>query len=396
MTVNNTIVRPSGDTGIYIHIPFCTQKCNYCGFLSGPATAKEQDAYINALVREIGLVADLPFTGGEWRTSPRIDSVFIGGGTPSLLDASDIGRILAAVRARYDVAEDAEITIEANPASLTADKLSGYRAAGVNRLSMGVQSFDDNVLRILGRIHTAEDAVRDFALARDAGFDNIHLDLMFGIPGTDVNGTMASLRQAVSLGPEHISYYGLQLEEGTRFWADFQAGRLNEIPEETDREMYHRGRMYLKDQGYVHYEISNFAKPGFQSRHNSKYWGMADYYGFGLGASSYIRGTRVVNTGDMADYLRLVSAGRLPQADVYVNTERDDIAEAVFTGLRRNFGIRFEDILGSKEQFYDYYKSIIPRLEDFERSGHLLLTDEGITLTNLGIDVSNQIMALFV
>ena len=396
MTVNNNVIRANGATGIYVHIPFCIRKCNYCAFLSGPSSEEERVRYVDALVKEIGLAEILPVAGGDWQTRPSCDTVFIGGGTPSILPASEIGRILDAIRAHFDISEDAEITMEANPATLTAEKLGGYRAVGVNRLSIGVQSFDDEVLKRLGRIHTREEVIREYELAREAGFTNINFDLMFGIPGTDVAGTLSSLREAIALAPEHISYYSLQLEEGTKFWQDFVDGTLKEVPDDTDREMYHKGRMLLKESGYEHYEISNFAKPGFRSRHNFKYWSMADYYGFGLGASSYVRGTRIMNVRDMDKYCAAVDAGRLPQGDIYVNSEHDDISEAVFTGLRRNFGIRFEDILGSKEAFYEYYKAVIPKLEDFERTGHVLLTEEGITLTNLGIDVSNQIMALFV
>ena len=394
-------VHAAGNPGVYIHVPFCVKKCNYCAFVSGPASEERRAEYVDALIKEImlaseGEVEGTYLTGGIKPQNIKCDTIFIGGGTPSLLTVSQIERILDTVRGVFDVTDDAEITMEANPATLDKEALAGYLGLGVNRLSMGVQSMDDEVLATLGRIHTVDDVIRDYEAAREAGFNNINFDLMFGVPGTDVEGVVDGVQRVIDLGPEHVSYYSLQLEEGTKFWQDFENGQFHEIPDEVDREMYHRGRMLLKENGYKHYEISNFAKPGFESRHNSKYWSMADYYGFGLGASSYVKGVRIMNTPDMPEYLATIAGGRLPQVDIHVNSEHDDISEAVFTGLRRNFGIKFADILGSKEKFYEYYKEVIPALESFEETGHIIIDDEGFTLSNLGIDISNKIMALFV
>lgn len=373
--------------GIYIHIPFCRKKCNYCAFLSGTSTETEREEYVEALLREIRI------RKGEMAQA---DTIYFGGGTPSLLTVDQIRRIIETVKENCTVSTDAEITLEANPATLTREKLEGYRRVGVNRLSMGVQSMNDARLRYLGRIHTAEDAVKEFRMARAAGFDNINLDLIFAVPGTHLSDAMEDLREVVELEPEHISFYSLQLEEGTPFFQQFEAGRLQEVPDDEDREIYHRGCHFLKEQGYEHYEISNFAKAGHTSRHNSKYWSMAEYVGLGLGASSYVGHCRMENLPDLKEYLEAVRRGRKPFDTVYSNSERDDVAEAVFTGLRRREGICFQDILGNREKFFRYYSDAEAKIAEFCRGGFLEVTDAGIHLTEQGIDISNQIMALFV
>lgn len=308
--------------GIYIHIPFCVKKCSYCAFLSGPAGPEVRQEYVNHLIEEIRLRS---------REVPEADTIYFGGGTPSLLTPEQIGRILEEVRSAFRISEDAEVTLEANPGTLTAESLEGYRAAGINRLSMGVQSMDDRRLRYLGRIHTAEEVRRDVKMAREAGFHNINLDLIFAIPGTDVSDAMEDLEAIAALEPEHISFYSLQLEEGTSFFRDFEAGKLREVPDETDREMYHRGIRALREKGYRHYEISNFARPGCESRHNSKYWNMAEYVGLGLGASSYTGHRRTVNETDLKVYSEMLDRGELAFMEVHENSEGDDISEAVFT-----------------------------------------------------------------
>lgn len=373
--------------GIYIHIPFCRKKCNYCAFLSGASTEAEREEYVEALLREIRI------RKGE---VDQADTIYFGGGTPSLLTVDQIRRIIETVKANYTISTDAEITLEANPATLTREKLEGYRRAGVNRLSMGVQSMNDARLQYLGRIHTAEDAVKEFRMARAAGFDNINLDLIFAVPGTHLSDAMEDLRELVALQPEHISFYSLQLEEGTPFFQQFEAGDLHEVPDDEDREIYHRGCCYLKEQGYEQYEISNFAKAGYVSRHNSKYWSMAEYVGLGLGASSYVGHCRMENLSDLKEYGEMVRRGQKPFEAVYSNSEKDDVAEAVFTGLRRREGIRFADILGSKADFFQYYRDVEAEIAEFCKGGFLEVSDVGMRLTEKGIDISNRIMALFV
>lgn len=373
--------------GIYIHIPFCIKKCNYCAFLSGPAGPEVRQEYVNHLIKEIRLRS---------REVPEADTIYFGGGTPSLLTPEQIGRILEEVRSAFRISEDAEVTLEANPGTLTEESLAGYRNAGINRLSMGVQSMDDRRLRYLGRIHTAEDVRRDVKMAREAGFHNINLDLIFAIPGTDISDAMEDLEAIAALEPEHISFYSLQLEEGTSFFRDFEAGKLRELPDETDREMYHRGIRALREKGYRHYEISNFARPGCESRHNSKYWNMAEYVGLGLGASSYTGHRRTVNETDLKAYSETLDRGKLAFMEVHENSEADDISEAVFTGLRREEGVRYRDVLGSEAAFWEYFREALPEARAYEAGGFLEMDDEGLRLTERGIDISNGIMALFV
>lgn len=373
--------------GIYIHIPFCVKKCSYCAFLSGPAGPEVRQEYVNHLIEEIRLRS---------REVPEADTIYFGGGTPSLLTPEQIGEILEEVRSAFRITEDAEVTLEANPGTLTTESLEGYRKTGINRLSMGVQSMDDRRLRYLGRIHTAEEVRRDVKMAREAGFRNINLDLIFAIPGTDVSDAMEDLEAIAALEPEHISFYSLQLEEGTSFFRDFEAGKLREVPDETDREMYHRGIRALREKGYRHYEISNFARPGYESRHNSKYWNMSEYVGLGLGASSYTGHRRTVNETDLKAYSEMLDRGELAFMEIHENSEADDISEAVFTGLRREEGIRYRDVLGSEAAFWEYFREALPEARAYEAGGFLELDDEGLRLTEWGIDISNGIMALFV
>lgn len=373
--------------GIYIHIPFCLRKCNYCAFLSGPSDNRSRARYVEDLCSEIRLRAS---------EMPEADTVYFGGGTPSILTPSQIDQILGTVKENFILPADAEITLEANPGTLTAESLRGYRSAGVNRLSMGVQSMDDRRLRMLGRIHSAEEAILEFSLAREAGYDNINLDLMFGIPGMTLEDALSDLRKIADLNPEHISFYSLQLEEGTPFFRQFEEGKLQEVPDELDREMYHRGIEFLKSCGYQHYEISNLCKSGRASRHNSKYWNMSEYLGLGLGASSYVNHRRSSNTASIFKYRELLNQGKIPIGEVHRNSEFDDVSEAVFTGLRRREGIQFSEVAGSRENFFRIYGSVWEEVRAYEKSGDLILTGDGMRLTERGIDISNRIMALFV
>lgn len=378
--------------GIYVHIPFCVRKCNYCAFLSGASDEALRERYVKALCEEIRIRARLMSDHAHGV----FDTIFFGGGTPSLLSSDQIARIISELKMKFDIASEAEITLESNPATLSMESLRGYRQSGVNRLSMGVQSMNDEILKRLGRIHTAGDVIRDVQNAREAGFDNINLDLMFAVPGSSLETTLIDIEAVTSLGPEHISFYSLQLEEGTAFFKEFERGELKEVPDEIDRAMYHAGTKLLKEKRYEHYEISNFAKRGYESRHNLKYWEMAPYMGLGLGASSFIDNSRVMNVSSLEDYFELTSKGAPPTAEVHENSKRDSVAEAVFTGLRKIEGIRYEDVLGSYEKFWEYYSDVFEEAREYEREGKLIIDEEGMRLTSDGIDISNSIMALFV
>ena len=380
--------------GIYIHIPFCVKKCNYCAFLSGPSDAEGIERYVDALIDEIQK-CKVNFTS--------VNTIYFGGGTPSLLAIKQVERIMEALKNGFNVSESAEITMEVNPATLgrteleILSKLKSYREMGINRLSMGVQSMNDDVLKYLGRIHNAEDVKKDFELARKAGFDNINLDLILSVPYGDnpMAQAVSDVKSLIGLKPEHVSCYSLQLEENTPFYQMYEQGNFKEVSDELDRGIYHKVCSILKDAGYEHYEISNFAKHGYESKHNSKYWDMSDYLGFGLGASGFINGVRYKITDDMNEYL----LGKYIAEEI-INTEHDNISEAVFLGIRRKEGIKYNDIFPNaknpESEFWKYYEHSKDEAENFVSTGHLIINDKGICLTELGIDISNRIMSCFV
>ncbi len=329
-----------------------------------------------------------------------IDTVYIGGGTPSLLPTACIAGILDAARRFFSVASDAEITLEANPRTLTEDKLKAYGNMGINRLSLGAQSMDDDLLAFMGRAHDRADFLESWKMAREQGFSNMNVDLMFGIPGQTQAMWEDSLRQALELAPEHVSFYGLQLEEGTPFCRMYKRGELDLPSAETERRMYHRGIQMLKRAGYAHYEISNCARPGFASRHNLKYWNFAEYLAVGLGAHSftYDRGRRC-NVSHLDTYLRRTEQGVLPVNERASREESllDYMGEYVFTALRKSEGLDtedFEKVFG--RSFFSVYKDRLGAVSLYEKQGFLRMEGNQISLTEQGIDRSNEIMAEFV
>jgi len=376
--------------GLYIHIPFCLKKCGYCDFLSfGGCSEDLQEKYVDALCTELDM-----YSG----KGVLVDTVYIGGGTPSLLHQNHIRKIMKAAKAAFCITEDAEITIEANPKTLTEDKLNSYRDAGINRLSMGAQSMQDEMLLFMGRAHSKQDFLDNFRAARASGFDNINVDLMFGIPGQTMEMWESSLNELIELGPEHISFYSLQLEEGTEFAKQYRDGNIDLPPVELDRDMYHRGISMLKDAGYEHYEISNCAKPGRCSRHNMKYWDFVEYYSVGLGAHSfgYDEGRRF-NVSDFDTYFEMVARGTLPQEPAENETMQDYMSEYVFTALRKLEGLSFDDFRETfGEEFFDVYKEQRSIIEEYAARNLVVVTDTHMSLTVEGIDVSNEIMAEFV
>lgn len=363
--------------GIYIHIPFCLAKCKYCGFYSqSGVTAMEQEIYIKSLID------DIKEYGRVYGDRYRVDTIFIGGGTPSILDSIHIEELLYCLRGHFDVTEDAEITIESNPKTLTRKKLLTYRRAGINRLSIGLQSFDEKCLQTLGRVHTAEDFLDNFHLARECGFDNINIDLMFAIPGHTMGIWQDTLEQAIALNPEHISFYSLQIEEGTPFYDMFLKGEIDQIPDDLDREMYHAAIRRFQEAGFQHYEISNCAKPGWECRHNLKYWSMEDYLGIGSGASSYVEGVRFAEA---------------PLMEFHENTFEDETSEFVFTGLRKICGISCDEFKNRfKKDFWQVFGSRREELEEYFERGQLIEDNGVLRLSEEGIDISNAIMAVFV
>ncbi|MBE5972751.1 MAG: oxygen-independent coproporphyrinogen III oxidase [Lachnoclostridium sp.] len=373
---------------LYIHIPFCVRKCAYCDFLSFPQTKETMQRYVEKLTEEIRWA-------GKQYQGRGVSSVFIGGGTPSILEAEQMLRIMQAIHESFYIEETAEISIEANPGTVAEEKLRAYRQAGINRISFGLQSADDAELKLLGRIHTYEEFLENFRLARTCGFDNINVDLMSALPGQTVNSWEETLIRVAELEPEHISAYSLIIEEGTPFYEKYGEGRGEGLlpDEDSEREMYHRTKAILKDMGYDRYEISNYAKSGKECRHNVGYWTGVPYLGLGLGASSYLDGSRFCNDSDLDSYLNGAHGRRF---DEQILTERDMQEEYFFVGLRLVEGV---SVKGFEERFGVTVETVYPGLmERLVREGGAEFAGKDkdrFCLTEFGMDVSNYIMAQF-
>ena len=398
---------PDGSLGLYIHIPFCLQKCHYCDFYSEAGTASSLRAkYVDALCTEIQYFGDL-LGHGAAEGGRLVDTVFIGGGTPSILEASQTAQIVSEVFDSFRVAEDAEISMECNPATLTAEKLAAYRKAGINRLSMGVQSMDLSVLKIMGRAHNPQDVTDNFRLAREAGFDNINLDVMFGVPGQDMDIWKDTVQTVLEMEPEHLSFYSLELAEGTEFYRRLASGMLKETAPEEDRKMYHWLLEELDRRGYEHYEISNAAKTGCQCRHNLKYWNLEDYLGLGAAAHSFIgnrrcergglTGWRFSNPPDVPAYVESWQEGK-PAVDWHQeNTWEDSVTDYTFTALRRVKGIRKKDFAEKfGREFWDVFAERKTEFETYKAAGDAAEDGENLWITRQGMDIASEIIALFI
>lgn len=392
------------DLSIYVHIPFCVRKCLYCDFLSAPACNGEMRSYVNSLLREIEKQSI--FYGDH-----RVVSIFLGGGTPSLLSAQETGRILERVRARFSLAEDAEITIECNPGTATAEKLKNYITYGINRLSIGLQSTDDGELERIGRIHNYRDFLETYELAREEGFRNINIDLMAALPGQSLASYRKTLERVIALSPEHISAYSLILEEGTSLYVN--RGLYTFPDEDEEREMYELTEKVLGEACFHRYEISNYAKAGYECRHNKVYWRRGDYVGFGLGASSMVGNVRWKNPDTHADYAAYVEkmepadksrAMHIAQTraewmtaagarEVQPLTLQEQMEEFMFLGLRLTEGVDLEEFRRCFGKTADeiYGK----QMRDFVAQGLLEREGQRLRLTPRGIDVSNVVFASF-
>ena len=366
---------------LYVHIPFCVRKCQYCDFLSGPSDEETKDRYIEALLKEI--------RAAEHTEDYEIVSVFIGGGTPSALKAEAIASIMRTLQEKFFFCEDAEVTIEANPGTVDPEKLTIYRNVGINRLSLGLQSTDAEELKLLGRIHSYEEFLKSYEWAREAGFSNINIDLMFAIPGQTGEAWRQHLYQVAELNPEHISAYSLIIEEGTPF-----AEQNLDLPDEdTEYQMYEDTAEILERYGYRQYEISNYAKQGYMCRHNAGYWQRREYLGFGLGASSLYGGMRFSNTHQMQEYLKESRNPDQIRQDVTVLSRNERIEEFMFLGLRMTEGIsekKFEENFDVR--LMDVYGNI---LQKYEETGFMEHIETKWRLTRKGIHVSNHILADF-
>ena len=374
------------EIGLYLHFPFCVRKCGYCDFLSFPASDDIKKLYAAAMIREIrGCAASV--------SGRRVTSIFLGGGTPSVMPVQQMRRIFSVLYECFDIAQDAEISMEINPGTLD-EKILSFVFDHITRVSLGVQSFRDGELSGLGRIHTADEAVRSFELLRECGVRNLNIDLMSAIPGQSPESWAETLKTAVSLSPEHISAYSLIVEEGTPFFRMRQAGKLALPDEETEREMYRKTGEILGEAGYSRYEISNYAKPGFSCRHNIRYWRREDCLGLGLGAASLVGSVRWKNTDRMEEYLKHSADPGLLVREMEDLTRTAEVEEFMFLGLRMTEGVHadaFRECFGL--EMTDIYGDVLARLLD---GGLIYMPEPGrYALTERGTDVSNMVLSEF-
>lgn len=398
---------------MYIHIPFCMKKCLYCDFLSAPASAQERESYVEALLREIEQMA--PFC-----KEYEVNTVFLGGGTPSLLSGVQLERIMQALKSHYAISKDAEISMECNPSTASFKTLKAYRKSGINRLSIGLQSAQDEELKALGRIHDYEQFLCTYEEAKKAGFTNINIDLMAALPGQTLASYEDTLQKIIALNPTHISAYSLIVEEGTPFYEKYGkegAPKKGELPDEdTEREMYYRTKKRLQAAGYERYEISNYAKNGYECRHNLTYWTGKDYLGFGIGAASFFKGYRYKNTSEIKIYEQFMqqapgelqaqslqekskgAASFMPQVfdwheEIQQISKKESMEEFMFLGLRLKRGV-------SKQAFWNKYgksmEEVYPGVvEKLKKEGLLVQAEDGICLSERGTDLANYVMAEF-
>lgn len=387
--------------GIYIHIPFCMKKCNYCDFLSFEGKQGEKENYIFALMKEIDKWGELYGKKGK---DYQVITIYFGGGTPSLLESEYIEEILCTLKDSYTLKSDIEITIECNPKTADYNKFCSYLKTGINRLSIGLQSVHNDELKRIGRIHTWEDFLQTYYAAESAGFSNINLDIMSALPDQTYDKYHQTLENVVRLNPKHISSYSLIIEEGTLFFDMYRKGLLHLPDEDLERQMYYHTNKFLEQNGYYRYEISNYARTGYESKHNSSYWRRKNYLGFGLGASSLIDNIRFQNVNDFTQYIQRYFQNNenysnnieeiLPYyKEVQILSEREQMEEFMFLGLRMTKGIskiEFERLY--KKSFDEIYGQVIKKLAELD----LICTKKDtVRLTEKGIDVSNQVLAEF-
>ncbi len=377
-------------TGVYLHIPYCMKKCSYCDFTSFPACDELED-YVNALCKEIRL------TTAALSEPEKIASVFLGGGTPSLLSGEQLKKILTTVQTCFFVLPGAEISMECNPGTAVKEKLTDYRNAGVNRLSIGLQSTSDRLLAVIGRIHFAGDFFRTYSDARASGFQNINIDVMHGLPGQTQDDYLETLHAVTAIKPEHISSYALILEAGTPLFNRVKDGACALPSEDCTADMEDAGFALLAENGYLRYEISNFARDGFFCRHNINYWKNGEYYGFGLAAhgAKTVGGqwTRFENVKDRQSYFSMVAQGKRPLSRILEIPKTEEMFETVMVGLRMIEGI---NLAAFSERFhvtiYDAFPAATRTLRDL---GWLRESSEHFALNERGLDVQNRALALF-
>lgn len=374
-------------SGVYVHIPFCQKKCRYCDFISFDDCTKEiQKKYVECLLEEIK----------HTNFAKKIDTIYLGGGTPSILEAQEIQRILQAIWEQFDVAKKAEITIEINPGTVDLEKLEAYQKSGINRLSIGLQATQNHLLEMLGRIHYYEEFEKAYREARQVGFANMNVDLMLGLPKQRLEDLEESLQKVIALNPEHISIYSLILEEGTPLEKSILAGTLKMPSEDLERKMYGRTKKILEQNGYVHYEISNFAKNGFASKHNLACWEQEEYIGFGVGAHSYVDRKRFSNTENLAEYRKNIECSEFDKNRI-LQEEQNFEAQAkeyMMLGFRKLEGIsisKFEQKFHVHPLFYFRFE-----ISKLEKEGLIEVDLDKICLTKKGLNFANLVFEEFV
>jgi putative oxygen-independent coproporphyrinogen III oxidase len=375
--------------GLYIHVPFCSSICNYCNFNRGLFDEPLKTRYVEALLREISLAGR---QGPAMRREA--DTVYFGGGTPSLLEPKEIEAIIGACRDAFDLSPEAEVTLEANPETVDAERLSDFRRAGVNRLSFGVQSFRDEELRRLDRRHSARRAEEAIAAARTAGLGNLSLDLMMWLPEQTVDQWMASVDRALGVAPEHLSLYMLEVYPHLPLKMEMTRQNWNQLPDDAAADMYEASMALLEAAGYEQYEISNLARPGRRSRHNLKYWSDGAWLGFGPGAHSTRDGRRWKNVSSTLDYIERLTKGSPVVAECWTLSNHERLGDALFTGLRLTDGVDIE--LLSQRYFTDIWKRYGERLAPYLDAQLLLKEDNRLRLTRQGMLLAHEVMMVFV
>lgn len=372
---------------LYLHIPFCHTRCHYCDFNTYAGILPLREPYVQALLKEIAQAGSLArLSDGGTRRAP---TIFFGGGTPSLLQAEQVARLLAGCRLAFAVDEDAEITLEANPGTLDLPHLQELRATGITRLSLGAQSFDAGLLQALGRIHSPQEICQAVHLARQAGFRSLNLDCMFGLPDQSMQHWQQTLDQALRLSPEHLSLYSLIIEEGTPFFTWVHEGQITPGDEDLCADMYEYARERLQAEGYEHYEISNWARAGHQCQHNLTYWWNLPYIGLGAGAHSFFAGTRFSATREPLEYIRQLARGQRPLAERTEVSRQEEMTETAFLGLRLLSGLHLPTFA---QRFGESLSDFVgQRLSRVEEAGLLTRTPDWLRLSERGLLLGNEV-----
>jgi oxygen-independent coproporphyrinogen III oxidase len=368
---------------LYIHIPFCIKKCLYCDFFSVPYNAQRALNYTDALCKELSLKKDSFLS---------LKAIYIGGGTPSILPDECLTKLFQSLRDNYHFSPDIEITVEANPGTISESKVQTLLNAGATRFSIGIQSFQDDELNFLGRIHNSGDAIRTIEILIKHGIENFSIDLMYGIPGQTTDSWKASLRNAVELSPTHISTYELTLEENTPLYAIIKSNPIAALDEDLVLEMYNHTIDYLAGHGYEHYEISNFALPGFKCFHNLNYWNGGEYIGVGAGAHSFLNGVRTKNIADVNKYIDGLNSGIIYETESLMITPAESLKEFIFLGLRKTEGINAKDIPPSTVVDREALNKLFDASGELICEGYLELNKGSLRLTRKGIVISNTII----